>query len=74
VEEESTRTVMRELREVIESKGLFCALYSDHGSHFFVTRKAGEKVDPHGLRQVGAGNERTRDDDPSVFATSARPV
>ncbi len=27
VEEESTRTVMRGLREVIEAKGLFCALY-----------------------------------------------
>jgi transposase len=53
VEEESTRTVMTGLREVIESKGLFCALYSDRGSHFFVTRKAGEKVDPHRLTQVG---------------------
>jgi transposase InsO family protein len=44
---------MRALREVIESKGLFCSLYSDRGSHFFVTRKAGEKVDPHRLTQVG---------------------
>jgi hypothetical protein len=42
VEEESSRTVMAGLREVIESKGLFCALYSDRGSHFFVTMKAGE--------------------------------
>jgi transposase len=53
VEEESTRTVMAALREVIESKGLFCALYSDRGSHFFVTPKAGEKVDKHRLTQVG---------------------
>ena len=44
---------MTGLREVIESRGLFCALYSDRGSHFFVTRKAGEKVDPHRLTQVG---------------------
>src|SRR5437763_3197837 len=44
---------MSALREVIETKGLFCALYSDRGSHFFVTRKAGEKVDPHRLTQVG---------------------
>ena len=34
-------------------KGLFCALYSDRGSHFFVTPKAGEKVDKHRLTQVG---------------------
>jgi hypothetical protein len=53
VEEESTRTVMSALREVIESKGLFCALYSDRGSHFFLTRKAGEKVDPYHVTQVG---------------------
>ncbi len=53
VEEESTRTVMAGLREVIRNKGLFCALYSDRGSHFFVTPKAGEKVDKHRLTQVG---------------------
>jgi transposase len=53
VEEESTRTVMAGLREVILAKGLFCALYSDRGSHFFVTPKAGEKVDKHRLTQVG---------------------
>jgi len=53
VEEESTRTVMAGLREVIESKGLFCALYSDRGSHFFVTVKAGEKGDKQRLTQVG---------------------
>ena len=53
VEEESTRTVMAGLREVIERQGLFCALYSDRGSHFFVTPKAGAPVDPHRLTQVG---------------------
>jgi hypothetical protein len=53
VEEESTRTVMRGLREVIEAKGVFCALYSDRGSHFFVTPKAGEPVDKQRLTQVG---------------------
>ena len=53
VEEESTRTVMVALRAVIERQGLFCALYSDRGSHFFVTPKAGDKVDKHRLTQVG---------------------
>ncbi len=53
VQEESTRTVMAGLREVIETKGLFCALYSDRGSHFFVTVKAGEKVDKNRPTQVG---------------------
>ena len=53
VEEESTRTVMAGLREVIEVEGLFCALYSDRGSHFFVTVKEGAKVGKHRLTQVG---------------------
>jgi transposase len=53
VEEESTLTVMAALREVIERQGLFCALYSDRGSHFWHTPKAGGKVDPLRLTQVG---------------------
>jgi transposase len=53
VEAESTRTVMAALREVIERKGLFCALYSDRASHFFETPKAGGPVDPQRRTQVG---------------------
>lgn len=53
VEEESTATTMAGLREVIEKHGLFGSLYSDRGSHFFVTMKAGQPVDPHRLTQVG---------------------
>jgi len=53
VEEESTRTVMAALREVIERQGLFCALYSDRARHFFVTPQAGGPVDPRRLTQVG---------------------
>ena len=60
VEEESTRTLMAGLREVIENKGLFCALYSDRGSHFFVTVKEGEKVDKHRLTQVPSRSLSTR--------------
>ena len=53
VEEESTRTVMAALREVIERQGLFCALYSDRASHFFVTPQAGGPIDPRRRTQVG---------------------
>ncbi len=53
VEEESTATVMAALRQVIERKGVFCALYSDRGSHFWLTPKAGGKVDRQRLTQVG---------------------
>jgi transposase len=53
VEEESTGTVMAALRAVIESKGLFCSLYCDRASHFFLTPKAGEPVAEKHLTQVG---------------------
>src|ERR1700681_3715408 len=53
VEEESTMTVLAGLKEVIERKGVFCALYSDRGSHFWLTPKVGGKVDRHRLTQVG---------------------
>src|ERR1700731_809768 len=53
VAEESTRTVMTALREVIEGEGLFCALSRHRPSQFFVTPKAGEPVDKSRLTQVG---------------------
>ena len=53
VEEESTRTVLAALREVVEGQGVFCAMYTDRASHFFVTPKAGEPVDRSKLTQVG---------------------
>src|SRR6202167_5450382 len=36
-----------------ERRGLFCALYSDRGSHFWLTPKAGQKVDQARATQVG---------------------
>jgi len=53
VEAESTRTIMAALREVIDSKGVFCTLYSDRAGHFFHTPRAGGKVDTTRLTQVG---------------------
>src|SRR5215471_9399983 len=53
VEEEGTRTLMPAVRKVIEEQGVFCALYSDRTSHFFVTPKAGGKVEETQLTQLG---------------------
>jgi transposase len=44
VEEEGTASTFCALREVIARYGLFCALYTDRGNHYFYTPKAGEKV------------------------------
>jgi len=53
VEAESTRSMLGALKEVVKRRGVFCSLYSDRAGHFFVTPKAGEKVDKTRLTQVG---------------------
>ena len=53
VDEEGTMTVMAGLMEVIEKEGLFCSFYTDRGSHFFHTPKAGRAVDRMRLTQIG---------------------
>ena len=53
VDEEGTASSFRGLREVTARHGLFCALYTDRGSHYFHTPKAGEKVSKSQLTQVG---------------------
>jgi transposase len=52
VEEESTVTVMEALKRVVESRGLFCSLYSDRGSHMAWTPKAGGLVDRQHPTQI----------------------
>lgn len=61
VEEEGTASSFRGLGEAERElnaafsgrHGLFCALYSDRGSHYFHTPKAGERVSKTALTQVG---------------------
>ena len=53
VDEEGTVTVMGGLQDVIEKEGLFCSFYTDRGSHFFHTPKAGGAVDKSSLTQIG---------------------
>jgi hypothetical protein len=53
VEEEGTASSFRGLGETIAAQGLFCALYTDRGSHYFLTPAAGAKVDQRRPTQVG---------------------
>lgn len=53
VEEEGTASSFRGLRETVARHGLFCALYTDRGAHYFHTPKAGGKVSKEKLTQVG---------------------
>jgi hypothetical protein len=51
--EEGTQSSFRGVRDVIEARGLFSALYTDRGSHYWTTPEAGGKVDKINLTQFG---------------------
>ena len=53
VMQEGTHSTFRGLQETIERYGIFCSFYTDRGSHYFYTPKAGEKIDKNRLTQVG---------------------
>jgi transposase len=53
VEEEGTMSTFQGLAETISAKGLPCSLYTDRGSHYFLTPEAGGKVDKASPTQVG---------------------
>jgi transposase len=53
VDEEGTMSTFRALAQVIAEHGLPCALYTDRGSHYFHTPKAGQKVAEDQPTQVG---------------------
>jgi transposase len=53
VDEEGTQSSFQGVQEVIETRGLFSAFYSDRGSHYWTTPEAGGKVDKINLTQFG---------------------
>ena len=53
VEQEGTMSSFLGLAETIGAKGLFGALYTDRGSHYFHTPQAGGRVDKRQPTQVG---------------------
>ena len=53
VPEEDSFTCMNMIKTLVEKKGIFCSLYTDRASHFFLTKKAGEEVSKDTLTQIG---------------------
>lgn len=51
VDEEGTASSLQGIQEVIARHGLFCSLYADRGSHYWITTKAG-KIDKDNPTQV----------------------
>jgi transposase len=52
-EEEGTASSMHGIGQAIARFGLFSSLYTDRGSHYFITPEANGKVDKVNLTQVG---------------------
>jgi len=75
VEEESTRTVMAALREVIETRGLFCASYSDPGQAFLCNCKSWRQGGQARFDTGETSDERTRCADHSrLFGASTGAI
>lgn len=53
VDEEGTDSSFLGVKETIEKKGLFCSMYTDRGSHYWLTPKADGPVDKERLTQFG---------------------
>lgn len=53
VDEEDSLVCMSLLKNTVQKKGVFCSLYTDRASHFFLTKKAGEEVSKDSLTQIG---------------------
>ena len=72
VEEEGTDSSFRGVREVIESKGLFCSFYTDRGSHYWSTPEAGGKVDKVNLTQFGKAMKKLGIEMIAAYSPEAR--
>jgi len=72
VEQEGTASSLRALLEVFTAKGLPASLYTDRGSHYFFTPKAGEAVDKTRLTQVGRALDRLGIEHIPAYSPEAR--
>jgi transposase len=72
VEEEGTASTFRGLLEVFVAHGLACSLYTDRGSHYFYTDKAGEAVDKDRRTQVGRALDRLGVEHIAAYSPEAR--
>jgi hypothetical protein len=72
VEEEGTASTFMALLEVFTAQGLPCSLYTDRGSHYFHTDKAGEAVDKDHLTQVGRALDRLGIEHIPAYSPEAR--
>ena len=72
VEEEGTASTFEGLLETFAAQGLPSSLYTDRGSHYFHTPKAGEWVDKERLTQVGRALDKLGVEHIPAYSPEAR--
>jgi transposase len=72
VDQEGTASSFRGLREVVARHGLFCSLYTDRGSHYFLTPQAGGKVSKTTLTQFGRALKQLGIEHIAAYSPQAR--
>jgi transposase len=72
VDQEGTASSLRGLAEVVAKHGLFCSLYTDRGSHYFLTPEAGGRVSKTVLTQVGRALKQLGIEHIAAYSPQAR--
>jgi transposase len=72
VDQEGTASSLRGVREVVAKHGLFCSLYTDRGSHYFLTPQAGGRVSKTALTQFGRALKQLGIEHIAAYSPQAR--
>lgn len=70
--QEGTMSSFHGLGQTIARYGLFCSLYTDRGSHYFLTPEAGHKVDKTRLTEVGRALQQLGIEHIAAYSPEAR--
>ena len=71
-DQEGTASSFHGIGQTVASYGLFCSLYTDRGSHYFLTPQAGGKVDKLQLTEVGRALKQLGIEHIAAYSPEAR--
>lgn len=72
VKQEGTWSSFAGVQEVIENQGIFCSIYTDRGTHYWTTKKAGGKVENKELTQFGRAMQQLGIEMIAAYSPEAR--
>lgn len=70
--QEGTASSFHGIGQTVARYGLFASLYTDRGSHYFLTPEAGGKVDKHNLTEVGRALKQLGIEHIAAYSPEAR--